>query len=261
MRSKYWSDSKLAHWIRGTPRPTYATLDEWDEWHDKAKTANPVRHWLAEELLNKLQDIVCWPKDKLWDVRCYAVNRWVDKTHYMQTDLEPGQWHEFENRLLHGMFTELVDFVEVETALFATGGWGDKHSDPRAPAKWRRWIRTWRSSELGVLHFREQIADNSSFQFNNGLAPDVTAKEVLELYFWWTCHRPHRKDPHDASGWSDYCRWREVNKVGMDSYVEPYTRARVHAILDLSHKIEKNYDDEDTEMMVRLVKLRKYLWT
>ena len=261
MRFKYWSDSKLAHWIRGTPRPTYATLDEWDEWQDKAKTANPVRHWLAEELLNKLQNIVCWPKDKLWGARCYAVNRWVDKTHYMKTNLEPGQWHEFENRLLHGMFTELVDFVEVECALFTTGGWGDKHDHPTAPPKWRRWFRTWRSSELGVQYFREQIAENSSFQFNSGLAPDASGKEVLELYFWWTCHRLYRPEPLDASGWSEYNRWREVNKVGMDSYVEPYTQARIHAILDLSHKIEKNYEDEDTEMMVRLVKLRKYLWT
>lgn len=261
MRAKYWSDSKLARWIRNYHRPDWATLDEWDDWNEAAKKENPVRYWIAEIAMNKLQDIVYWPKDKIWDLRCYIVNRWVDRTHYMRTGLEPGQWHEFDTRMLHGMFTELVDYVEVECALFATGGWGDKHGHSKAPANWRRWIRTWRSSEIGVQYFREQLAEDKSFQYHSGMSPAQIAKEVLELYFWWTCHRPHRKDNLDASGWTAYNDWRTANKVGMDEYREPYTQAKIHAILDLSGKIEQEYNDEDTAMMIRLVNLRKYLWT
>jgi hypothetical protein len=38
-------------------------------------------------------------------------------------------------------------------------------------------------------------------------------------------------------------------------------QAETRRILDLLREIEKQQDDEDTEMMIRLIKVRNHLWT
>lgn len=43
-------------------------------------------------------------------------NRWNLRTHALTSNLKKGQWHEFDVRLLHTAFDELVNFVEVEQA-------------------------------------------------------------------------------------------------------------------------------------------------
>jgi hypothetical protein len=63
--SNYWSCSKFADRIRGTAKPHALGLDEWDEWTEAAKKAHPFRYWLADTALNKLQDIVYFPRHNL----------------------------------------------------------------------------------------------------------------------------------------------------------------------------------------------------
>ena len=49
MRNHYWTCSKFADWIRGTTKGGAKTSEGWDEWETRAKSAYPVRWWLAEE--------------------------------------------------------------------------------------------------------------------------------------------------------------------------------------------------------------------
>ena len=90
------------------------------------------------------------------------------------------------------------------------------------------------------------------------------AREIKELYTWWTTVYPNRPDPHDASGWSDYCEAARLANGGKWSWSGDKT-PELKKMCDKSHKllqkIEAAYDKEDTEMMIRLIKARDSLWT
>lgn len=95
MKSKYWSCSKFADWLRGTPKPFSGTAEEWNAWGKMAKTKK-FRYWLAEEGLDYLENVLCWPTNRINDMRCYISNRWISKSHALTSNLERGKW--FLNR-------------------------------------------------------------------------------------------------------------------------------------------------------------------
>src|SRR5690349_4273453 len=104
MRWRHWNLGPFADWLRGTPYPLSASFEDWDRIRAEAKAAHPFRYWLVEEFIDGLQDVVCWPAKKLGDARHYYRNRFVTRTHLCKTGLQPGLWHESEDRILYGMF-------------------------------------------------------------------------------------------------------------------------------------------------------------
>jgi hypothetical protein len=283
-RSRYWSCSKFANWLRGTAKPKAETGKGWNDWRKLAKKSNPVRYWLAEEGLDKVQNFIWWPVDKIYDVKYYINNRWVTKTHALTAhpkNLPRGKWCDVGNRFLPCLFNELVEFVEVETA-WSNVAWSkesrEQYNAPFYSWGWFRW-RTWRCPEAGIDHLKwamsltneEWLEDDKKHEaVLTGQA--LAAKEIFELYTWWKEVYPTRKDPHDLSGWTAWCdRRREKLKdededtqwtamLGGEDETEE-EQAETRRILDLCREIEKQQEDEDTEMMTRLIKVRNHLWT
>lgn len=279
MRSRYWSNSKLADKIRGTPKLSAGTSTEWRDWRRQAKSKSKFRYWLAEEALDKLQQAVFFIPDKLYEIKYYINNRYVSRTHSLTakpSHIRPGTWCDLGDRILPCLFDELVNFVEVEQA------WKNIACDDEARKKywapfyatgWFRW-RTWRSAEAGLDHLKWQqslVSDESM-----GVSPDdenygkenyqaIRAKEVETLYRWYLEVYLKRPDPMDVSGWSQYCdQQREKYDgdifIGLDSKSQE-DQDQSRAILDKMSLIEQQYRDEDTEMLIRLIKLREFLWT
>ena len=92
----------------------------------------------------------------------------------------------------------------------------------------------------------------------------VAATEVLALYDWWKTVRPIRPDPYDASGWSAICARRRSEDEDFLAGLEDRTdkeRAESIAVLARCSEIEQQHEDEDTEMLTRLIRIRKSLWT
>ena len=275
MRSTYWSNTKFADWVRGVMKPGAMTMDGWNEWKDESKKKHPVRYWIAEELFDWVQNVVYWPADKLNDIRYYINNRWVTRAHALTAhprDIKPGEWRDVGNRFLPCLFNELVNFVEVEQAWHYVL-WDDDTTKLYNPPWWRKgWLRwrAWRCPEAGIAYL--EWASNLTGA-SNGLLPGhkhyntptpqaVAAKEILELYYWWKEEYPHRPDPHDASGWTEYCRLREANGGLFSSKgdTKELNKMRDQA-LKLSTQIERRYAREDEQMMIRLIKVRESLWT
>lgn len=115
MKSTYWSCSKFADWLRGTPKPSSGTSAEWKAWKTEAKT-KPLRYWLAENGLDHIQDTLCWPINRMKILRTYLNNRCFIKSHALTSRLPRGEWHDFDTRLLYAAFDGLVNFVEIEQA-------------------------------------------------------------------------------------------------------------------------------------------------
>jgi len=274
----YWSCSPFADWIRGTKKLSVGTSEEWDDWNTAAQMKHNFRYWVAEEALGHIQDFVTWPVRTLYDIKYYINNRWVTRTHSLTAhsrDIKPGQWQDVGNRFLPCLFNELVDFVEIETA-WSQIAWGNKearakYNPPFYATGWFRW-RVWRSPQAGLDHLDwamtltnvEWLAEDKKSEAKPTLQA-ISAKEIKELYTWWTTVYHNRPDPHDASGWSEHCDTMRVKYPGNlfsslnDKNLED--KKASDKALKLLQKIESAYEKEDTEMMIRIIKIRNSLWT
>jgi hypothetical protein len=275
MRPNYWTCSSFADWIRGTPKPGAETSKGWSLWTKAAKEKHPIRYWIADDGLDFLQNIWMWIPDRLNDVRYYINNRWIHNTHGMMShSLEPGKWHEFETRLLHSTFDQLVNFVEIEQAWHHVM-WDDEARNKFKTPWWQqhwffRWGKVWRCPEAGVAYL-EWASELTLNDFRKPSDPDwddpspqaLAARETLELYNWWKYDRPARPDPMDESGWSAYCDMRrEKGRDFFDFDDKTPEEAEMSKIaLDKSSEIEEAHNAEDEEMLIRLIKIRRNLWT
>jgi len=274
----YWSCTKFADWIRGTEKLSSATSEEWDQWRTTAQMRHNFRYWLAEEALDAIQNFVYYPTDKLNDIRYYINNRFVSRSHSLTAhprDIKPGSWSDVGNRFLPCLFNELVDFVEIEQA-WNYCMWNDeerkKYNVPWWRSGWLRW-RTWRCPEAGLAYLT--WASGLVVDKDMGASPDEkgygeptyqakAAKEIIELYTWWTTTYRNRPDPYDASGWTAYCelnRLQNDGKLSFDSDKTPELRKMSNKAHKALRKIEAAYEQEDEAMMIRLIKVRQSLWT
>jgi len=272
----YWSNSKLADWLRGTDKPEVLEMDSWDSWERQARKSAPVRYWIAEEGLDHLQDVVMYIPRRIYDIKYYINNRYVSRTHCLtahSNDIKPGSWCDVGNRFLPCLFNELVNFVEIELAWWHIA-WDDearkKFQAPWYARGWFRW-RTWRCKRAGLENLAWQMklthGDGDGVGEDNKLYGKPTpqakaAKEIYDLYFWWTVTRPRRPDPYEVSGWTAICEQaREING-GRLSFQTPPELKKEH---DRAHKqlmkMEAEYEAEDEAMLISLIKVRNSLWT
>jgi hypothetical protein len=224
-RFNYWSCSKFADLVRGEKKPHALELGKWEEWRREVSKRRPVRYWLAEDGLRRLQNLFMFPSDVCHSISYYIRNRWIDKTHVLKTGLKPGAYHELDHRILHGLFNELVIFVEVELAHLSK--WDQKK-------KYK--FKNGRCVEAAYDYF-EWAGKLKEKNENGRMALSRQAKttrQIRKLYEWWKFERPGRIDPSDLAEGKNYRK-----------------------ILDA----EEKYHDEDEEMLVELVKLRRHLWT
>jgi len=276
--SRYWSCSPFADWLRGTAKLSAGTSEEWDEWTTRAQMKHNFRYWLAEEGLSHLQDFVTWPIRKIYDAKYYINNRFVTRTHSLTAhprDIRPGNWCDVGNRFLPCLFNELVDFVEIETAWMQIA-WNSeerhKYNPPFWASGWFRW-RTWRCPQAGLdnLKWQSELRHNvnDGWEENDPNIGELTpqaekALEILALYKWWTEVYPNRPDPYDASGWTAYCelsRMANGGKLNWGTDKTPELKKASDEAHNELRRIEAAYEQEDEDMLIRLIKVRHGLWT
>lgn len=244
-----WNCSKVADFIRGEKKPYALEWHKWDEWHKDIKQRKPVRYWLSEKGLKILQNMIFCPYDLYHNIEVYVKNRWIDKTHVLNTGLKPGQYYEFDYKVLHGLFYELTDYVEVELAGMQT--W---HNEKKYKFVKGRCVE----AGLDYLEWASSLTYDDAFLRKNDkrkgkLTPQaISAQKVRELYEWWTITRPNRTEP------SVLAKYDEI--VG-DSIFDGKLSAKKRACLTKINKIEDRYEKEDTEKLIELIKIRREIWT
>jgi hypothetical protein len=142
-----------------------------------------------------------------------------------------------------------------------------KYNVPWWATGWWR-VRTWRCPQAGLDNLEWQMTLQQDWRSDDDPERELpspqaeTAREILALYRWWTKVYPSRPDPHDASGWSELCdRRRETGGLFDFEDRTPEEQQEVNHILDLTRSIEEQQEQEDEEMMIRLIRVRKALWT
>lgn len=223
-RNKYWTCTKLADIIRGEKKPFALSFDDWDIWKEKQRKERPWRYWMSDTVLRKLQNLIYYPSDLWYSIRCYLKNRYLTQTHNLKTGLKKGEWHDLDTRILYGLFNELVEFVEVELSHLS---------------KWDR------NKKYKFKNGRCIEAAYDYFEWANNLPEESYGSQredsikIKELYEWWTKQRPYRDDP--------------LMTITKTSHGKEYYK--------LIDSIEKDYEKEDTAKLIELIKIRNSLWT
>ena len=225
-RRNYWSHSWLSRVFlpeRNDIPEMGMTREDWIEWESKMKENHPIRYWISDVLLDKIQDIVLYPVDLFHEVRYHIKNRYRH-SHCLCSTLEKGQYHDFRELLLYASFDSLVEFVEIEKASMCHNGEEDG--------------RFKRSREKGM----ECLEWESNLEFPEEQAE--VAKKIIDLYTWWKDVRPYREDPYEVLEWGE-----GIFDMKFKYSIEEITR------------LEDEYDQEDQEKLKQLVDIRLGLWT
>ena len=201
--------------------------------------------------MEKLYDIWFDIKNAVKNAERWIAFRTYDKYHVVKTDLEPG-YYDIDTRILHSNFTLIVDFVEIEKAslqyIFAsherTKNFGSRVSFNNLTKAQKR--------ELGLQYLNWEIENDEEFFPKQ---QKVSAKEVKELYLWWTETRPSRIDPYDKYE-------EELDKLRrpLGTMLEK-DKKKLNNLYKNIGKLEDQYEKEDDTMLIRLMKVRRNLWT
>jgi hypothetical protein len=282
---RYSNDSKLINYIRERwfkiDKPVALVLGGWEAWYNELRRTRPVAYFITEGLPRVYDRVITRLQQPWTTFRKRMGNRFIYGTHVLHTGLEVGQWHETDVRLMYGMMTAVQDFVEIECA------WHHCAIDPvkrkiHNMPRWRLRIPfvssrdKLRNAACGLEYlalttgFDRMGADNDPQE-----ATDFdSAREVMIIYTWWTQVWPNRPDSTTAAGLDQFIE--EVNAKYNDensrslvysrfmhrfSMYTTEEQNRYRELSLISNQIREQYEAEDTEMLMRVVKIRHWLWT
>ncbi len=277
------TNSKLLfNWLRkvlkvnkptSAPAKHYKEGDEtWDEWNSRVKRDQPFGYFMTETVPDFIDSIRSVYKDPIDNIRHYLINRFRSHIHYLPTGLKPGKYYEVDARMLHGLFQLLVDFIEVEKAgdYVAWNGNRDNKYDIKCYHKMApfSWFIDWRCPQAGLdrLTYEMTLAEPNVDQWGNDTSSPsqaASAKEQYDLYTWWTVTRPARVDPYSIIG-TFYERMEEKYPDSKGSLMYEYNPEETlesNNLYNQMTELERQYEAEDGEMMIRLIKIRNGLWT
>jgi hypothetical protein len=247
-RIHHWSCSKFADWIRGEKKPYALEWGAWDEWHNKQNKERPWRFWLSDTVLPKIQNIFYFPHDVYTTLKSYIRNRYFDKIHYLKTGLKPGGYYDLDTRILHGLFNELVDFVEVELAHLSLWDTNKKYKfkngrSIEAAYDYFNWVTN--------LKYDEQYGASKKDDHYGKLTDQAkNYRKIQKLYEWWKNIRPNRKNPYSDPSLGD-----------IDDICDNKKSKNKKKLYEKAYQSEIDQENEDTKMLIELIRLRHHLWT
>jgi hypothetical protein len=247
-----WVESLRRHF--GINKPEYAQLGEWDQINARIRQEHPVGWFLTETLPDWIEAVCEFVTAPYYNTRYYIRNRFYRKTHQLRTDCPVGEYWDTDERILTAMANAIIDYVEIELAY--------KHiwcgSDEVPNAKWK----DGRCPELGLkyLEWEQTLDDQLLDEYNRSDLQANSAREVKKVYDWAKA-RPTRPDPCQASGWTEYCNkyphfWKQKHE---DATPEQLTASDTAS--EKLREMEEQYHAEDEDMLIRIIKIRRSLWT
>jgi hypothetical protein len=249
--------NRFLHWLGYQP-PGALSAKGWRLFRQEFKKNAPIRYWLTHDFKRTF----VWPvKRKVNKVREYIRYRTYRKYHMVDTGLEPG-YYGVEHIMLHTNFNLFKDFVECELA-----GSNYAWSSERVGETWfqkympfYRVFKPFRSKEWAMRYFEwaSKLDDPSLPAHERCDHQAIAAREMRELYLWWTESVPNRK-LHEAEIYSDQGLDMSILDDDFDHSAPDYVKYR--NAYDLNEELRKKWMEEDDEMLARLIKIRRSLWT
>lgn len=247
--------SKFKKWLN-FDRLRMGTADEWHEWEQEFIKQAPIRYWITRKLPYLTWYPVKWKYEAVQDWLRYRVNR---RYHIVDTGLNPG-YYDTDTLILHTNFNLLKKFVEVEKASmyrFCHESGEEAQSSLNKLLGRRRVI-----NPLNGIKYLEWEATLDTDEQEPNPHQAAVAREVIELYTWWVFDRPAREELESPP--EPEC---DNNRSFMHRMTDAYRKKHPEYYADFQQwckdhrEQEERWEEEDTEMLIRLVKIRKSLWT
>lgn len=179
--------------------------------------------------------------------RTILLNRFHRRHNIVKMDaLKASDWSDSDTRLFEASFQILVEYVEHELA------WMQLITENKT-----RWYHSWfrirgaRELALRYLNWEIQLGDDSPGQ-------SEAATEIRDLYLWYRDIRPSWLDPYDVMGERESDTKMVPDGHGMFT-LEMSDEYRAE-IMECA-RLEEEYAEEDTAQLVRLMKIRRNMWT
>ena len=216
----------------------------------------------------------------LSDIKWWILYRTIEKYNVIHIkSLKPG-YYDTDTQMLHAVFQLLVDYVEKELAYREY--WLDENKEVVSTwSKWKR-FKVWFIANVPLIRklvdfrFRDLGLNAVKFyqEYEDDQFPETVqswrdyGNEIHDLYIWWKDKRPNRPCSMDVSGWSELCDKYPL-KFEKDPDSDLYRTVRysdeveklMSQVAAKTHEIDEQYDQEDEDMMIRLIKIRRGLWT
>lgn len=271
---RHYSSSAPFKWLREKlkiDKPSALPWGQWEVWDDDLKKARPVAYFLTETLPDWLERPGEWIVDPIDDLIYYIRRRFIYRTHLLETSLKPGRYYDLDTRILHGLFNSLVEYVEQEKAWncirFEEPEHRKKYNVPWWVDNWYvRWA-PWRCQRAGLDHLHWEMDLTGPGEENQA----DSAREIYILYLWWKEIRSKRNISEDAweqCGLKDFYDRMDAKygdgRWGIFSGKKVMTAAEQQEYSDLqevNQKLEESWRQEDDQMLERLIKIRRSLWT
>jgi len=248
---------RFKRWMNYDP-PFSLSSKGWRLFNKEFKEVAPIRYYLNNDFKRNFILPILWKYDAIRD---WVLYRTIRRYHKLDTGLKPG-YHDIVTKMLHVNFNMLKDFVEVEQAWQAFW-WGD---EGKLEPRWKKYIpfyyRNFRRPDLGVEHFKwaSTLDDPNLPPHERSVQQAKDAREILVLYKWWVEDRPARKEiehtPYNDQGLGGILGCFDDD---FDRDAEDF-KAHVSS-MEAASRQEEDWNNEDEEMLIRLIKIRKGLWT
>jgi hypothetical protein len=195
-------------------------------------------------------------RDWYSSIRCRLLYH-PHRLHIHHPEVTGWSWRDKDTILLCANFQILVDFVELELPQFNRfcGLDTQKHDWLYYLPFFSWYIDKKRNPRAGIEHLEwamglEDCTDQS-----------FHATEQLDLYLWWTKVRPARVDPFDEVP-ENHLGIRDLFSEGTDlTDLQREQREAYMTAIRKAGEIEEQYEEEDTKQLIRLMKVRRGLWT
>lgn len=193
----------------------------WEDWERDAKQAYPIRYFLSETLPSKVDFI----KRKVSNMKYDFVSKHIKKDHLLDLTHEDngGILFSEDSKLLYACINILKLFIEV------------RHGGIE---NFKRFV------EVQELHLETDRDER---------------RNIVDVYEWFMVERPKaKKELDDAdNAWHKYFTDKIIENDGVTPKPRDLEETRLRKTAD---KLEEVLDKTDEEMLVKLMKARKYLW-
>jgi hypothetical protein len=203
------------------------TAEEWIAWDAKAKKEASTLYHIKETYDN----IHNWFSIKYQryykDVKYNLYHRFKQSHHIKPKGLKAGSWYEIDEMMLHGVMQLIVNYVEKQ--------------HPFEVEEYRKKLIA-EENEFETLTEKQQECAITSFQ----------------IYSWWKNYQ-YRKEEIENIYLGMDSTWKEGEHIMIGFTQENLNKNR--SIYDMIHKKEEELKNEETEMLIKAVKIRNLMWT
>ena len=201
----------------------------WQQWHRTVKDMHPVKYFLSETLASFVKRKVYWPiKRPISDAHYWLVSHLVPSRRYHMLDLRQVHHHDRNHptKCYHYGWVDVPD--KMLFALFNLLGEYLTKEKPHDPLEWLS---------------QEKIDADDGLK-----AQQAHINEARAIHHWWTVERDEQIDHRDRilSMWSAAKKRKDPQK---------------EVLWDMLKELEAKLEAKDDEMVARLMKIRRTLWT